>query len=152
MKKTVAVLLLLILLTGYGYAEASGGTVKIPEINIARKEIPENDALALVREMKAGWNLGNSFDANGCIWLKNKMDYESGWCRVKASEKLIEAVRTAGFNTIRIPVSWHDHLSGDWTIDEDWLNRVYEVASWVYDRGMYVIINIHHDEKEQIQD
>jgi aryl-phospho-beta-D-glucosidase BglC (GH1 family) len=40
----------------------------------------------------------------------------------------------------------HDHLLDDaCTIDPAWLERVAEVASWALEEGMYVIINIHHD-------
>ena len=144
MKKLLAFCLAVMLLMGCGTA-ALGEEIQIPEISLTAKEMPDNEALALIRDMKAGWNLGNTFDANNCTWLSNKMDYESAWCGVKTSEKLIETLQAAGFKTIRIPTSWHDHLSADWTIDEDWLERVAEVVSWAYDRGMYVILNIHHD-------
>ena len=96
--------------------------------------------------MKAGWNLGNTFDAYNCTWLKDKMDYESAWCGVKTSRELIQALKAAGFNTIRVPVSWHDHLDGEWKIDQEWLDRVYEVVSWVLEEDMYAILNIHHDD------
>ncbi len=125
---------------------ASGEDIVIPELEIPRREIPENDALRLIQELKAGWNLGNTFDATDCYWVKDPMDYESAWCGVKTSEHLVEALVNAGFRTLRIPVSWHNHLSADGTIDEAWLDRVREVASWAYDRGMYVIVNIHHDD------
>ncbi|MBQ9211725.1 MAG: glycoside hydrolase family 5 protein [Clostridia bacterium] len=123
-----------------------GEEIVIPELDIAAKEIPDNEALRLIRAMKAGWNLGNTFDASNCTWLRSKMDYESAWCGVKTSRELISALKAAGFNTVRVPVSWHNHLSEDWTIDADWLDRVHEVVSWVYEEGMYVILNIHHDD------
>ena len=60
-----------------------------------------------------------------------------------------EALKEAGFKLIRMPVSWHNHLTDDdYTIDETWMNRVREVAGWIVDEGMYVIINIHHDNSE----
>lgn len=46
---------------------------------------------------------------------------------------------------MRIPITWRDHLSDDYTIDEDWMNRVEEVVDYAYDRDFYVIINVHHD-------
>lgn len=143
MKRVIVLMMILLLLCGA--APAEGVNVEIPDLSIRQMILPENDALAMVRDMKAGWNLGNTFDAYDCYWLKDPMDYESGWCGVKTTEELIELIHSSGFNTIRIPVSWHNHLSADWTIDPAWLDRVYEVASWAYDRGMYVIINIHHD-------
>lgn len=142
----LAMLTLLTVMATGGLAE--GGSVVIPEIRTAAFEIPDNEALRMIRDMKAGWNLGNTFDASNCFWLseEKKMDYESAWCGVKTSQALIQAVKAAGFRTIRIPVSWHNHLSEDWTIDAAWLDRVREVASWAYEEGLYVIVNIHHDD------
>ena len=145
--KTVLSILLTALLLLSGAAAAESRAV-IPDLEIPEKTIPDNAALALVRDMKAGWNLGNTFDAVNCTWLQNPLDYESGWCGVKTSEKLIGALQAAGFRTLRIPVSWHEHMSEDFLLDADWLDRVYEVASWAYGRGMYVILNIHHDNEK----
>ena len=59
---------------------------------------------------------------------------------------MIDALKEAGFQTIRIPVSWHNHLTDDnHTISEAWINRVQEVVDYAIDDDMYVIINIHHD-------
>ena len=110
--------------------------------------IPDNDAMEFTRDMKAGWNLGNAFDAYNCDWLSDPLDYESAWCGAKTTKELIHAIKDAGFNTIRIPVSWHNHLDGSWNIDSRWMDRVQEVVDWAYDEGMYVIINIHHDNEK----
>ncbi len=144
-KKGLALLLSLLLVLGLTAVSGGAEEVILPEIRVENREIPDNEALRMIREMKAGWNLGNTFDANECTWLSNKMDYESGWCGVKTTEALVQALWDAGFRTIRMPVSWHDHVSADFTIDQAWLDRVEEVASWAYKRGMYVILNIHHD-------
>ena len=143
MKRFFSLLLAFLLTISCGIASGSG--IIIPEIEVPRREIPENEAMRITREMKAGWNLGNTFDAIDCTWLEDKMDYETGWCGARTTEQLIEAVHAAGFRTLRLPVSWHNHLSDDWTVDADWMERVVQVASWAYDRGMYVIVNIHHD-------
>ena len=59
---------------------------------------------------------------------------------------MIDAVKAAGFKTLRLPVSWHNHVSGDhYTISEAWLDRVQEVLDYAVDDDMYVILNIHHD-------
>ena len=134
---------MMLLIAGIGMAEETGAV--IPEIETKDMLIPDNEAMRLIRDMKAGWNLGNTFDAIDCHWLKNPLEYECGWCGVITSEKLMDALQQAGFRTIRIPVSWHNHLDKEWTIDPAWLTRVQEVAGWAYDRGMYVIVNIHHD-------
>lgn len=102
-------------------------------------------SIQLVNNMKTGWNLGNSLDATECSWLKNELDYESAWCGAKASQGLIDAVYNAGFNTIRIPVSWHNHMDGQGNISSAWMNRVKEVVDYAYNKGMYVILDVHHD-------
>lgn len=145
MKKWMCVWLCLMLLFTVTAGTGEEKTVMIPKLETGSYELPENDALRFVRAMKAGWNLGNTFDAYNCTWLRNPMDYESAWCGVKTPEGLVDALYAAGFRTLRIPVSWHNHLDGALRIDPAWLARVKEVASWAYGRGMFVILNIHHD-------
>lgn len=129
-----------------GSAQEDENSVKVPDVNIDKKPVPDNEALSFVKNMKVGWNLGNTFDAIDCTWLSNKLDYEMGWCGVKTTPDMIKAVKDAGFNTIRIPVSWHNHVSGDdHKIDEAWLNRVQEVVDYAVSNNLYIIINIHHD-------
>ena len=66
--------------------------------------LPENEALAFVKDMKAGWNLGNCFDAFDCNWLSDPMDYETAWCKAKATKELMLELKAQGFNSVRIPV------------------------------------------------
>lgn len=110
-----------------------------------RQKLPENDALSFTDGMGAGWNLGNGFDAANCTWVSDELDYESAWCGAKASRELIKAVKAAGFGTIRVPVSWHDHVDKNYKISDKWMNRVKEVVDWCVEEDLYVIINIHHD-------
>ena len=110
-------------------------------------DIPETEAMDFVRNLKAGWNLGNTFDAKDDGPGDPNRDYETYWSGARTTRELVHAVREAGFNLFRIPVSWHNHLTDDdFTIDPAWLARVEEVACWALDEGMYVIINIHHDD------
>lgn len=108
----------------------------------------------MIRDMKLGWNLGNTFDAqsdNNDPWRpKDEMEYEIYWCGAMTTPELIATLKEAGFNTIRIPVSWHNHLTDEenYTISEAWLNRVNEVVDYCIEQDMYAIINIHHDNSE----
>ena len=99
----------------------------------------------IVADMNIGWNLGNTLDSAGCSWLSNKLDYETGWGNPKTTKAMITAVKKAGFNTIRIPVSWGDHIDNSGNIDKEWLDRVQEVVDYAYDNDMYIILNVHHD-------
>ena len=127
-------------------------TISIPvfsEDNMKFFEIPENEALQFTKTLKAGWNLGNTFDAYDNRTVPGR-DYETYWSGAKTTRELIHALSEAGFNLIRIPVSWHNHVSGNnYAIDTAWINRIKEVAGWIVDEDMYFIINIHHDNSEQ---
>ena len=119
----------------------SSDTLPCPSV-----EIPDNEALRFVRELKAGWNLGNAFDAYDNSGYSRGPALETYWCKAKTSRELIHAIHEAGFNLIRIPVSWHNHfIDNNFTIDPEWMARIQEVAGWAADEGMYFIINIHHD-------
>ncbi len=105
------------------------------------------DAVELVRSMKIGWNLGNTLDASSDQNKEDELAYESDWCGIVTTKEMVDAVKAAGFQTMRIPVSWHNHVSqdGSYTISDVWMNRVQEVVDYAIDNDMYVIINIHHD-------
>lgn len=121
--------------------------ITVPVItNMKEFEIPDNEAMALMRSMKCGWNLGNTFDAyDGYTRHDTTIDMETAWVGVKTTRRLISAIHEAGFNTIRIPVSWHNHVDSNYRIDTVWLERVKQVAGLALDEGMYVIVNVHHD-------
>ncbi|MDE5866078.1 MAG: glycoside hydrolase family 5 protein [Lachnospiraceae bacterium] len=127
-------------------SEGESNGLQTPVIEIEQKELPDSEALVFVRNMKTGWNLGNTFDASDNGSSGNDLKYESMWCGTVTTKEMIDALKEAGFQTIRIPVSWHNHLTDDnHTISEVWLSRVQEVVDYAIDDGMYVIINIHHD-------
>ena len=145
MKRVLMLFLCVLLATCGGCALGGSEEAAVPEINLSPKPVPDTEGLAFTRAMGVGWNLGNTFDATGGTWIKDEMDIESAWCGVKTTEEVIQAVADAGFHTIRIPVSWHDHVDESFRISEKWLSRVQQVVDWAYERGLYVIINIHHD-------
>ena len=146
---TVAILLC----TVTAIAEPAKETeITVPVIEEMKKfEIPDNEALAFVKDMKCGWNLGNTFDAHpswNVTMHDPGTDMETSWVGVRTSKELIQALHDAGFNTIRMPVSWHNHVDQNDIIDAAWLDRVKEVADWALDLNMYVIVNTHHDNYE----
>lgn len=109
------------------------------------RDIPAKD---LVAEMKAGWNLGNTLDATS----GNTVESETSWGNPRVTKEMIDGVRTKGFDIIRIPVTWGNHVDESYNIDTAWLNRVQEIVNYAYDEGMYVIINSHHEEDWRIPD
>lgn len=111
-------------------------------------EIPMKPATEIVDNMGIGWNLGNTLDSNGS-WIDSKdpLAYETAWGNPVTTKEMIDKVKEGGFKTIRIPVTWTEHI-GDaptYTIDSAWMNRVQEVVDYAIDDGMYVILNLHHD-------
>ncbi|OPX42686.1 endoglucanase A precursor [Ruminiclostridium hungatei] len=149
MRKTSALLLsiLLILLTTMSTVGVfAADSTMIPDLNIKRFDIPSNDAMTFAENLKLGWNLGNTFDATNVTGVTDELAYESAWCGVKTTKQMIDKLKEKGFNAIRIPVSWHNHVSGqDFKISDAWLNRVQEVVNYCIDNNLYVILNIHHD-------
>lgn len=98
--------------------------------------IQDIPAIDFVKNMKTGWNLGNTFDA----------PTETGWGQPMTTKGMITALAESGIKTIRIPVSWSRHMNRKTNIiNAAWLKRVKEVVDWAIEADMYVIINSHHD-------
>ncbi|MBR5369064.1 MAG: glycoside hydrolase family 5 protein [Lachnospiraceae bacterium] len=119
--------------------------ISIPELSIEKKAVPDTDSLRFVKALKIGVSLGNTFDAYKDNGLSDEMKTETAWVSVKTSQSIIKAFHEAGFETIRIPVSWHNHVDKEYNISEKWMSRVQQVVDWAIEEGMYVILNIHHD-------
>ncbi|MDE5768756.1 MAG: cellulase family glycosylhydrolase, partial [Oscillospiraceae bacterium] len=102
------------------------------------------DAQKIVDHMTAIWNLGNTLDCYNVTW--SVAEFETAWGNPKTTKKMIDTVKAAGFNTIRIPVSWTDHIDEQGNIDSIWLNRVQQVVDYAMDNKLYTILNMHHDD------
>lgn len=63
------------------------------------------------------------------------------------TKAMIDGIKKAGFNSIRIPVSWSNMMSsdGNYIIDASYFKRVDEIISYAFANDMYVIINDHYD-------
>ena len=134
-----------------GESSAAGGTESTPEetggeetqeVEITMKEVSPMD---MVKEMKIGWNLGNTLDSTstsiGAV-------VEMAWGNPKTTQEMIDAVVDQGFNVIRIPVSWGGQMGSApaYNVLPAWMDRVQEVVDYAYSRGVYVIVNIHHED------
>lgn len=109
-------------------------------------------ALEATRLMGNGINLGNTLeacDSNVGIKTNTSLSYETHWGQPKTTQAMIDGMKAAGFDTIRIPVAWMTNAThlyeGDYTIDADYMNRVEEVVRYARKAGMYVIVNDHWD-------
>ena len=120
--------------------------------------IPFNNsisAIALAKKMECGWNLGNTLDARD-NWTKTfplnqGLGSETVWGEVTTTEKIIRTGMDNGYKTIRIPVTWCNHIiDNNYTIDPVWMRRVKQVVDWAIDAGYYVILNEHHSVQDKM--
>lgn len=109
--------------------------LSVPE---ADKTGMEQDAPELMKNIKIGWNLGNSLEATGG---------ETAWGNPAATLAMIDKIREMGFNAVRIPCAWDQYLSDETTyeIKSSWLSRVKEVVDYCMQNDLYAILNIHWD-------
>ena len=109
----------------------------------------QTPARHLVSSIHAGWNLGNTLDAmkRGAVpgEIVPPREAETAWHNPPASRSLIRAVREAGFDAVRLPVTWIQHMDGEGKADPAWMDRVAEVTGWILDEGMACFLNVHHD-------
>jgi len=110
--------------------------------------------------INAGWNMGNTYDATWALSHVNL--YGTGHF-----DRLFEGIKAAGFNIIRIPISWSSNqgpnsprVSG-WTVFGDgvdgtindgaivvnpaFLNELEQVVTAAHRAGLVTFINTHHD-------
>ncbi len=95
--------------------------------------------------MGMGWNLGNSLDSAN-TGRADHMKAEVAWGNPIVVQNLIKHIKAEGFKTIRVPVSYLDHMEEDGlTIKPEWLDRVQQVVDWCVEEDLFIIINIHHE-------
>ena len=138
----------------------TGGAVYAQTIESA------DDAVA---NMRLGWNLGNTLDCHSVdldnMWIEKwsqrlTSDYETAWGQPVTKPELFKLFKDAGFNAIRVPVTWYPHMEAKFDngllwdpvkdpigtkIQSDWMKRVHEIVDYVIAQDMYCILNIHHD-------
>lgn len=104
-------------------------------------------SVEFAKNLVIGWNLGNTLDANNSKSNNSGLTEETSWGMPYTTQAMIKAVADAGFKTIRVPVSWHNHLTDttNYTIDSEWMARVKQIVDWAIEEDMYVILNVHHD-------
>lgn len=96
-------------------------------------------AMQINAKIKMGMNIWNTMESPGG---------ETGWGNPVITQSLIDTLKKAGFNAIRLPVGYFNQGHMNRTtgkIDDAWLNRIKEVVQYCVNAGMYVLINRHHD-------
>lgn len=129
-------------LTGNGTADnvqpgrMVSDTVKSLEID-RDSSMRDLTSLQLSQQMSPAWNLGNSLDA---------VPAETSWGNPLVSQQLLDAVKAAGFKTLRLPVNWNQYADADGNISPAWMARVTEVVGYARNAGLYVVLNTHHED------
>lgn len=141
---------------GNGNTVQDGGSAADSGANpILSAEMRDITSMELVRDMGLGWNLGDTLDVcqadrdgdgkvNEHVEEGEKVD-ETLWGNPKATKELFTALKEDGIKSVRIPVTWRDHMDAEGNIDREWLSRVHEVVDYAFGQDMYVILNVHHD-------
>ena len=126
-------------------------------------------AAEAVSNMRVGWNLGNTLDSHSGdvnnMWIEAWSDrkpanYETAWGQPVTKPELMKLMKEAGFNAIRVPVTWYPHMEANfksvkwdssaqkltpWDVESDdfgtkiqaaWMKRVHEVVDYVIGQGM----------------
>ncbi|MBO7384599.1 MAG: glycoside hydrolase family 5 protein [Fibrobacter sp.] len=109
--------------------------------------VAKNRAWKIVENMGAGINLGNVFEAPDFSFDGfNPASYTSAWNETIVPENFV-ALGDSGFNHMRIPVSWEEHVTGagaECVVDEGWMNQVFWAVDNAIANGMVVVLNAHH--------
>lgn len=110
----------------------TAGTDSFQDLN--RQQITE--------AMGVGYNLGNSLEANS-----GGTPNETAWGNPVLTKKFVLAAKAAGFQSIRIPVSYLSKIDDNngYKIDSAWLDHVQEVVDYCVQNDMYAIVNMHGD-------
>jgi endoglucanase len=105
-----------------------------PAVALAQTLPPATDVAS---QIGTGWNIGNTLEATGG---------ETAWGNPLITQQLLDSVKAAGFNAVRIPCAWDGHANqSTLVIDPAWLARVKQVVDYAIGNGMYVILNEHWD-------
>ena len=104
-----------------------------------------------VQRIGAGWNLGKALE-NHTKAYSSVYEQETDFVKVETSQEMIDLVANAGFNAVRIPVSFtHQTVktaAGNYVIKTEYLSRIKAVANMCFKNNMFVIINHSGDDRE----
>ena len=105
--------------------------------------------LRFAAKLGKGINLGNAMDSTG-LWEykpdEDELSYENYWGNPDIDSTQMRAIREAGFNSVRIPITWEDHIDGNGIISERWMQRAVDVVDMALAEDLYVVIDTHHEE------
>lgn len=141
LKKTVSVLCIVSLLI-------SLFCMAVP-VEAQSEDMRDLTTMELTKDMGLGINLGNTLESFG-DWIDQWGDgtvksYETAWGSPVITKEMIEGYAKEGFKTLRVPVAWSNMMGDNYTINQQYIDRVKEIIGWAMESDLYVIMNIHHD-------
>lgn len=156
MKKLIASLLAACTMLGSLSLQGISTITGMADVGVMRDNMTAQD---YADDMGLGINLGNTMEAyyaSNCeslsytwpptIGNNTPQSYETCWGAVVTNQEIINGMKKAGFNTVRIPVFWGNMMANDgtYTISDAYINRVKEIVDYCCNAGVYTVINIHH--------
>lgn len=130
-----------------GCGTANGEVIKADN-GAVRDDI---SSIQLTQLMGQGISLGNTMESYAHEALGVAADiasYETFWGEPVTTQEMIDGMKAAGFDTLRIPVSFSNTMNfegDDFTIREDFLARLKEIVDYARNVDMYVIITEYKD-------
>jgi endoglucanase len=121
--------------TIYAVVTAMVAAYIFASITAAAQPPADTDAFISNRSLGRGMNFGNALDAPS----------EGAW-GVTLKEQYFQAVKDAGFNSVRIPIRWSAHAQSEapYLIDAAFFRRVDWAIDQALSRNMSAVINVHH--------
>lgn len=108
---------------------------------------PQTTSMELSKALKIGFNVGNTFEAISKDPNGNLSGNETIWGNPTPNAELFRSIKAAGFNFVRMPVSYSHQLvdPNGFEIKKEWLDKVAKAVNDAIDAGLYIMINIHWD-------
>lgn len=100
-----------------------------------------------VKDLKFGWNLGNTLDGMSNEKSASPMEHETAWRNPVTKAGVAKLLKDTGFGILRVPTTWTKHMgeAPGFVIESAWMDRVKEVVDYGISNGLYVILNLHHE-------
>lgn len=107
----------------------------------------ERTSMQLSKAMKIGFNVGNTYDAIFVDANGNCTGDETVWGNSAPDANLFRAIKAAGFNFVRMPISFSHQLVDPkgFEIKEEWFDKIAGSVDAAIEAGLYIMINIHHE-------
>ena len=122
-----------------------GGTVSVKAQT--DEKWTDKSATEVAEEMGLGFNIGNTLESTNSTY-SSVTAQETAWGNPVITQGLMDAIKTAGFDSVRIPITWDNFTTlenGTYVIDSAFMARVKEVVDYAYNADLVAIINVMHD-------